>query len=367
VTSSTTSSAKIAEKTNRRPLSRLTAPSRLPTLILTPMPTLSYILPAGVFLAMALLWYLGGKLPRLFAVLPVAACYAATAVLLFCWGNHLIPVDAPMGMKEFEAVHRNVSANLVLGALAESGSNLNIVILDCCRDNPFARSWRSASSGLAEMKAPQETLMGNATAPGSAALDGEGKNSPYSIALAEKIVRPGLQLEEVFKNVARRVFETTKGAQRPWISLDVLGDFTFRSGAIAVNSSIPSTVTTIPLQKQWKVLEQVEPALGGWRIEWDMSASRAGSQVVFEGKKILVNGKTPSRGELAARVEITIPMGSLKSVGTAIETNHRGEKIISDIECVFSPTWLSFEMVSRVGGEMVSKMVGSVASPKKDR
>lgn len=331
------------------------------------MPTLSYILPAGVFLAMALLWYLGGKLPRLFAVLPVAACYAATAVLLFCWGNHLIPVDAPMGMKEFEAVHRNVSANLVLGALAESGSNLNIVILDCCRDNPFARSWRSASSGLAEMKAPQETLMGNATAPGSAALDGEGKNSPYSIALAEKIVRPGLQLEEVFKNVARRVFETTKGAQRPWISLDVLGDFTFRSGAIAVNSSIPSTVTTIPLQKQWKVLEQVEPALGGWRIEWDMSASRAGSQVVFEGKKILVNGKTPSRGELAARVEITIPMGSLKSVGTAIETNHRGEKIISDIECVFSPTWLSFEMVSRVGGEMVSKMVGSVASPKKDR
>lgn len=170
--------------------------------------------------------------------------------------NHLIPVDAPMGMKEFEAEHRNVSANLVLGALAESGSRLNIVILDCCRDNPFARSWRSANTGLAEMKAPQETLIGYATAPGSAALDGDGSNSPYSLALAEELMRPGLKLEEVFKNVARRVFETTKGNQRPWISLDVLGDFAFvdassaRAEAPTPPRSAPSiTRPTAPVPK----------------------------------------------------------------------------------------------------------------------
>lgn len=160
--------------------------------------------------------------------------------------NHLIPVDAPMGMKEFEAEHRNVSANLVLGALAESGSKLNIVILDCCRDNPFARGWRSANTGLAEMKAPQETLIGYATAPGSAALDGEGGNSPYSLALAEELVRPGLKLEEVFKNVARRVFETTKGTQRPWISLDVLGDFAFVDGSSAA-AAAPTPPSSAPL------------------------------------------------------------------------------------------------------------------------
>ncbi|MBL9131000.1 MAG: caspase family protein [Verrucomicrobiaceae bacterium] len=146
--------------------------------------------------------------------------------------NFLIPVDTPPGMKEFEAQHRSVSANLVLGAMEESGSRLNIVILDCCRDNPFARGWRSSSSGLAEMKAPQETLIGYATAPGSAALDGEGSNSPYSLALAQEMIVPKRKLEEVFKQVARRVFESTKGAQRPWISLDVLGEFSFMETAV---------------------------------------------------------------------------------------------------------------------------------------
>jgi hypothetical protein len=273
--------------------------------------------------------------------------------------NHLIPVDAPMGMKEFEAEHRNVSANLVLDALAESGSKLNIVILDCCRNNPFARSWRSANLGLAEMKAPQETLIGYATAPGSAALDGEGSHSPYALALAEELVRPGLKLEEVFKNVARRVFETTKGTQRPWISLDVLGDFAFATGTGPTISSTPSTTPTPSLAGRWKVIEQVEPSQGGWKIEWDIMAGTVGSQIVFQGKKTLVNGKVPSRGELAASVEIKIPSGTLRTSGTATETNFRGEKILSDIECVFSPTWRSFEMITRVGGEVVSKMVGS--------
>lgn len=48
--------------------------------------TILYLVPGGVFLAMAFLWYVGGKLPRLFAVLPVVACYAVTAVLVFCGG-----------------------------------------------------------------------------------------------------------------------------------------------------------------------------------------------------------------------------------------------------------------------------------------
>ncbi|WP_395744516.1 caspase family protein [Prosthecobacter sp.] len=154
--------------------------------------------------------------------------------------NFLVPVDAPQGMKEYEAEHRSVSAGLVLDAMAESRSQLNIVILDCCRDNPFARGWRSNTKGLAEMKAPQETVICYATAPGTAASDGEGSNSPYSQALAQELLRPGLKLEEVFKNVARRVFETTKGAQRPWISLDVLGDFAFVEGTRAPMVPAPS-------------------------------------------------------------------------------------------------------------------------------
>jgi peptidoglycan hydrolase-like protein with peptidoglycan-binding domain len=145
--------------------------------------------------------------------------------------NYLIPVDAPLGMKEYEAEDRSVKVNLALAAMEECGSALNIVILDCCRDNPFARSWRSASNGLAEMKAPQETLIAYATAPGKAASDGEGANSPYSQALAEEILRPGVKLQDVFLNVARRVHATTKGEQRPWTASDLLSEFVFLQGS----------------------------------------------------------------------------------------------------------------------------------------
>lgn len=175
--------------------------------------------------------------------------------------NYLIPTDAPLGMKEYEAPDYNLPANLILAAMEESGSLLNIVILDCCRDNPFARGWRSTSAGLAEMKAPKETLIAYATAPGAAASDGEGQNSPYSSALAQELVRPGLKLEEVFKNVARRVYETTKGVQRPWISLDVLGDFSFTSGntAPAVAMPEPAPAPTAPVVSDAKpTMRQIE-------------------------------------------------------------------------------------------------------------
>jgi peptidoglycan hydrolase-like protein with peptidoglycan-binding domain len=117
--------------------------------------------------------------------------------------------------------------------MEECGSTLNIVILDCCRDNPCARSWRSASTGLAEMKALQETLIAYATAPGKAASDGEGSNSPYSQALSDEILRPGVKLQDVFLNVARRVHATTKGEQRPWTASDLLSEFVFVSAGPA--------------------------------------------------------------------------------------------------------------------------------------
>jgi len=274
--------------------------------------------------------------------------------------NLLIPVDAPMGMKEFEAVHRNVSANLVLDALAESGSKLNIVILDCCRNNPFARAWRSPNEGLAEMRAPQETLIGYSTAPGSAALDGDGNHSPYTAALAEEILRPGLKLEDVFKQVARRVFNSTQGTQRPWISLDVLDDFSFSTDFKPQSPTIPKAAAVIPdLSGKWKVIEQVEPNHGGWKIEWELDGVPLGSEIVFQGKKTQVNGKTPTRGELAASLKIKLPTGQLRCSGISTEVNFRNETIVSEIDCIFSTTWRSFELTTSVGGEVISKMKGS--------
>jgi uncharacterized caspase-like protein len=93
--------------------------------------------------------------------------------------NYLIPVDAMLESEadvEFEAL----DLGRVLSKMDDSRCPLNIVVLDACRDNPFARSFRSVSKGLALVDAPRGTLLAFATAPGSVAADGEGSNGVYT-------------------------------------------------------------------------------------------------------------------------------------------------------------------------------------------
>lgn len=199
--------------------------------------------------------------------------------------NYLIPVDAPLGMKEFEAEDRSVRANLVLAAMEESGSALNLVILDCCRDNPFARGWRSASTGLAEMRAPQETLIAYATAPGKAALDGEGMNSPYAAALAQEILRPGVKMQDVFLNVARAVSKATNNEQRPWIASDLLSEVCFlpNLSAPAQNSSGGTMIPTTPPAAAASPIPDTFPTLSQLDANADGSLSMEEFMVVRRG------------------------------------------------------------------------------------
>jgi formylglycine-generating enzyme required for sulfatase activity len=104
---------------------------------------------------------------------------------------------------------------------------MNIVIIDACRDNPFAQSFRSVSQGLASVDAPTGTLIAYATAPGSVANDGQGENGIYTGALIKAMVQPGLKIEDVFKQVRSAVREATSGRQVPWESSSLEGDFYF--------------------------------------------------------------------------------------------------------------------------------------------
>lgn len=237
--------------------------------------------------------------------------------------NYLIPIDAPLGMKEYEVSDRNLPANLILAAMEESGSLLNIVILDCCRDNPFARGWRSTTAGLAEMKAPKETLIAYATAPGAAASDGEGENSPYSAAFAQELTRPGLKLEEVFKNVARRVYETTKGVQRPWISLDVLGDFSFMAGdpAPMVPAPVPqpSVAEAKPPMRQIELTENDRQRI----IEAKSELAAVESKIAFEQTRW--NNANDTINALTNYLRTPVREGSLAHRQAIIAANVRDE------------------------------------------
>lgn len=140
--------------------------------------------------------------------------------------NYLIPVDAKIE-SESDVVYESVDAGRVLGKMKDAGNELNIVILDACRDNPFARSFRSSIRGLARMDAPTGSILSYATSPGEVANDGKGRNGIYTSKLLKHIVSPGLSLEEIFKRVRVDVMNTTSGKQVPWESTSLIGTFYF--------------------------------------------------------------------------------------------------------------------------------------------
>lgn len=140
--------------------------------------------------------------------------------------NYLIPIDAQIS-KETDIKYQAVSANWILDNMEYAGNALNIVILDACRDNPYARSWRSSQRGLAGVSAGDGALIAYATAPGKTAAEGTGRNSPYTKHLLRLMPQPNMKVEELFKQVRIAVRRETKYHQTPWESSSLIGDFYF--------------------------------------------------------------------------------------------------------------------------------------------
>ena len=141
--------------------------------------------------------------------------------------NYLIPVSARIEKEEdvrFEAI----DAGRILSEMDHANNGLNIVLLDACRNNPFARSFRSESRGLAIIgQVPKGAFISYATAPGDIARDGDGRNSPYTGALLQYMQTPGVPIETVFKRVRLKLDSETGGKQVPWESSSLKGDFYF--------------------------------------------------------------------------------------------------------------------------------------------
>ena len=154
--------------------------------------------------------------------------------------NFLAPVEANLA-READIYLQMVDAEAVLSQMEGSGARLNLVILDACRNNPFgAGSLRALGGGLAQMEAPQGTLISYATQPGNVAQDGPDGDSPYTKALAQTIRQPGLGLFDAFNEVGLSVKRATGGAQQPWLSSSPIeGGFYFAGKAPAAQASIP--------------------------------------------------------------------------------------------------------------------------------
>ncbi|MCI0392042.1 MAG: SUMF1/EgtB/PvdO family nonheme iron enzyme [Acidobacteria bacterium] len=129
--------------------------------------------------------------------------------------NYLVPAGARVE-KEQDMQFETLEIGKVTAEMEAADNGLNIVILDACRNNPFTRSFRSPSPGLAPINAPSGTYIAFATAPGTTASDGEGENGLYTQELLLNLTQPGLRLEDVFIRTRVAVKKKSNDKQVPW-------------------------------------------------------------------------------------------------------------------------------------------------------
>lgn len=154
---------------------------------------------------------------------------------LFYYAGHGLQVDGenylvPIGTRVFaedEVEDECLRASSVLRKMETAGNRLNIIILDACRNNPFARKFRSTSRGLARMDAPSGSILAYATAPGKTAADGEGRNGLYTEKLLHYMKTPDLEIGQLFRKVRQGVMEESGNRQVPWESSSLTGNFYF--------------------------------------------------------------------------------------------------------------------------------------------
>ena len=156
--------------------------------------------------------------------------------------NYLAPTDAELkhvSDLDFETI----PLQFVMRQMEREVDTI-VVLLDACRDNPLARSLNAttrstvAGRGLArELSSGQGTIIAFATQPDNVALDGRGRNSPFTSALLANLERPGVEISTLMTDVRLQVYEATGGLQVPWTNSSLLGRFYFKEGAPAQSAA----------------------------------------------------------------------------------------------------------------------------------
>ncbi|MBP2431930.1 MULTISPECIES: caspase family protein [Bradyrhizobium] len=125
--------------------------------------------------------------------------------------------------RDTDAANEAISLQSVMLQVANTGS-LGLVILDACRNNPFAAKMSrslaaraAAGSGLGRIEPVGNVLVAYAARDGTTALDGDGRNSPFDAALLRNIETPGVEVTFMFRNVRDDVMEATRNAQQPFV------------------------------------------------------------------------------------------------------------------------------------------------------
>lgn len=150
--------------------------------------------------------------------------------------NYMIPTDMVL-RSEADLQLQAIDMNLVLSQM-ERDPRVNIIMLDACRDNPFAQAMtRSLARGLAPMETRSVgSLVVYSTQPGAVADDGTGRNSPFTSAFLKYANQPGLEIQQLLRRVRGEVISLTDSRQVPWDHSSLTGDVFLIPGASGANS-----------------------------------------------------------------------------------------------------------------------------------
>ena len=231
--------------------------------------------------------------------------------------NYLVPIDARL-TTEADIDFESVPLSLILKRM-EREAKTSIVLLDACRDNPLARNLAGRMStrsidigrGLSRIEAAVGTLIGFSTQPGNYALDGDGRNSPYTRALLDEIEQPGREVLATLAAVRGKVVKATGGKQVPWEHTSLLGPVVLNAASeqyTGARSSLAGSPSYAGEASQmWQMIEKME----------DVS--------VFEAFRKQFGASNPVYDQLAAnkiaRLKFLHELAALK-----VEEDHRRAK-----------------------------------------
>lgn len=224
--------------------------------------------------------------------------------------NYLIPTDAEM-KSEDDVTFSSVEVSQVFDRMERAKTRFNFIVLDACRDNPFGSSFKASSSGLAQIgNAPSGTLVAYATAPGSVAADGFGRNGVYTKNILAQIKVPDLPVEIMFKRVREGVERDTRKLQTPWDVSSLKGDFVFNSesGIKAANApaaSGPSSDAQLAIEREFWV--SVRDSTRAEDIQAYLDKYPSGQYTIL-AKNRLESILRPARAQVAvASASVTTP------------------------------------------------------------
>ena len=184
--------------------------------------------------------------------------------------NYVVPIDAALE-RDADVDDEAVSLNRILLA-AEPATRLRLVILDACRDNPFAKKMkrtlasRAVGRGLVSVEATRpNTFIAFAAKEGSTAADGDGPNSPFSTALLKYLTQPGLDIRKAFGYVRDDVMNATGGQQEPYTTNSLGGnDVALVPAPTAPRPPIASNNPNADIRADYELAERV-----GTKEAWD--------------------------------------------------------------------------------------------------